>query len=85
MWKKGDNTLVDYLKFKSGKEPKQNKVLPFYGVVGKVLKQPKALIDVKSQVVSDYQAQKEAEWIDGLRKRYPFTVDEAVLATVNKH
>ena len=40
---------------------------------------------MKSQVVSDYQAQKEAEWIDGLRKRYPFTVDEAVLATVNKH
>ncbi|MBR3634026.1 MAG: peptidylprolyl isomerase [Bacteroidaceae bacterium] len=85
VWKKGDNALVDYLKFKTGKEPKQNKVLPFYGVVGKVQKQPKEVIDVKSQVVSDYQAQKEAEWIDGLRKRYPFTVDEAVLATVNKH
>ena len=82
---KGDNSLVDYLKFKSGKEPKANKFLPFYGVVGKVLKQPKDVIDVKAQVVSDYQKQKESEWIDSLRAKYSYNVDETVLSTVNKH
>ena len=85
VYKKGDNAVVDYLKFKNGKQPKPNKVLPFYGAEGKVLKQPKDVIDVRAQVVSDYQAQKEAEWIAGLREKYPYSVNEAVLATVNKH
>ena len=85
VYKKGDNAVVDYLKFKNGKQPKPNKVLPFYGAEGKVLKQPKDVIDVRAQVVSDYQAHKEAEWIAGLRERYPLTVNEDVLATVNKH
>ena len=82
---KGDNAVVDYLKFKTGKEPKPNKVLPYYGAVGKVLKQPKDVIDVKAQVVSDYQKDREARWIEDLRSKYKYTVDEAVLATVNKH
>lgn len=85
IYKKGDNAVVDYIKFKSRKEPRPNTVLPFYGVVGKLQKQPKDVIDVKAQVVSDYQAQQEKEWIDSLRDKYTYTVDETVLATVNKH
>ncbi|MBR4782972.1 MAG: peptidylprolyl isomerase [Bacteroidaceae bacterium] len=85
VWQRGENSLVDYLKFKTGKEPTPNKVLPYYGVIGKVLKQPKELIDVRAQVVSDYQAMREADWIKGLRSRYDYTVDEDVVATVNKH
>ncbi|MBP5360427.1 MAG: peptidylprolyl isomerase [Bacteroidaceae bacterium] len=85
VYKKGDNAVVDYLKFKTGKQPKPNKVLPFYGAEGKMLKQPKDVIDVKAQVVSDYQSHREAEWIAGLRKKYPYSVNESVLSTVNKH
>ena len=85
VYKKGDNAVVDYLKFKSGKKPNPNTMLPLYGVVGKILKQPKEVLDVKAQVISDYQAQQEKEWINSLREKYSYTVDEAVLVTVNKH
>lgn len=85
IYKQGDSPEADYLKFKTGKEPKENKVLPYYGVVGKIYKQPSDVIDVKAQVVSDYQDMKEKTWVDSLRKKYKYSVDKAVLSTVNKH
>ena len=54
-------------------------------VAGKVLKQPKSYLDVKAQVTSDYQEQKEKEWVESLRQRFPFSVKQDVLKTVNKH
>lgn len=85
IYKQGDSPEADYLKFKTGKKPKDNKVLPYYGVVGKVLKQPADVIDVKALVVSDYQDLKEKMWVSDLRKKYNYNVDESVLSTVNKH
>ena len=54
-------------------------------MAGKVLKQPKSYLDVKAQVTSDYQEQKEKEWVESLRQRFPFSVKQDVLKTVNKH
>lgn len=85
VYKQGDDPIVDYLKFKNGKEPKPNKVLPYYGATGKIQKQPASYIDVKAQVVSDYQDQREKDWVNDLRKKYKYNVDESVLKTVNKH
>ena len=52
------------------------------GVCGTVMKQPKSWLDVKPQVTADYQAQKEKEWVEDLRRRFSFSVDEAVLKTI---
>ncbi len=85
LYKQGDSPEVDYLKFKTDKKPKDNKVLPYYGVEGKIYKQPKDVIDVKSLVVADYQEALEKRCVSDLREKYKFTVDEDVLSTVNKH
>ncbi len=85
VYKQGDDQVVDFLKFKTGQEPRPNKVLPYYGAIGKVLKQPASYIDVKAQVVSDYQDQQEKDWIINLRKKYKVSIDQTVLNTVNKH
>lgn len=51
-------------------------------VYGKVLKQPKSYLDVKAQVTNDYQAEMEKVWVEGLRQRFSFSVNEKVLETV---
>ena len=60
-------------------------MLPYYEVIGKKYKQPKNAIDVRAQVVSDYQDYCEEKWIDDLRKKYAVSIDYSVLSTVNKH
>lgn len=82
--KKTENTFVDYHVFGVEKEAK-NKKYPVSDVLGKKLTQPKSYLDVKSVVESDMQEQREKEWVESLRKKYPFTVNEDVLKTVNKH
>ncbi len=49
----------------------------------KLLKpEPKSYQDSKGMVTADYQTQLEKEWIESLKKKYPVTVDKAVLATI---
>ena len=85
IYKQGDDPIVDYRIFKTGQQPKENKLLPYYEVIGKKYKQPKNAIDVRAQVVSDYQDYCEEKWIDDLRKKYAVSIDYSVLSTVNKH
>lgn len=86
IFKKGDNARVDYLVFKSGKEPKQNKTYPYNDAYGRVLKKkPKYWTDVRSEVVSDYQDYMEREFVKQLRSKYKVVVYDNVLKTVNKH
>ncbi len=80
----GNDPYVDAEIF--GKEkPQQAPQFPVYRVVGKLMKQPKSYTDVESQIVSDYQDTKEKEWVEELRKKYTFSIDEKVLKTVNNH
>ncbi|HEX8514841.1 MAG TPA: peptidylprolyl isomerase [Bacteroidia bacterium] len=52
-------------------------------VVNKLLKpEPKSYQDSKGMVTADYQNHLEKEWLEALRKKYPVTIDKAVLATV---
>lgn len=85
LFKKGDNPYVDYLVFKVKKEPKALKDYPYSAVCGKKLKKPKEWTDVKSAVVSDYQAAQEALYVENLRKKYNVEIYEEVLKTVNNH
>jgi peptidyl-prolyl cis-trans isomerase SurA len=52
-------------------------------VVNKLLKpEPKSYQDSKGMVTADYQNFLEKEWLESLKKKYPVTIDKAVLSTV---
>ena len=56
------------------------------GLIGRKLKKgPQLWTDVSAQVVADYQAVKEQEFVEELRRRYKFEVYQEALQTVNKH
>ena len=85
IFKPGDNPLVDREAFKKPVEIKANPDFPVAGVIGKRLKAPKEMDDVRALVVADFQETLEKEWVKDLRKQYRVEVNEAVLKTVNKH
>lgn len=45
---------------------------------------PRSFAEAKGLVVNDYQAELEASWINALKKKYPVTVDQKVLAQIMK-
>lgn len=85
LFKKGDDAFVDYLVFKEKKEPQPLKAYPYTAVYGKKLKRPKEWTDVRGEVVSDYQAACEADFVRKLRETYKVEIYKEVLNTVNKH
>lgn len=85
LFKKGDNAFVDYLVFKEKKEPEASRSYPYTAVYGKKLKKPKDWTDVRGEVVSDYQAACEAEFVRRLRETYKVEIYKEALNTVNKH
>ncbi|MDF2438583.1 MAG: PpiC-type peptidyl-prolyl cis-trans isomerase [Bacteroidota bacterium] len=84
IFSKGENEYVDKnwnpgtsadLKDKDGKT--------VIVVVNKLLKpEPKSYQDSKGMVTADYQNYLEKEWLESLKKKYPVTIDKAVLSTV---
>ncbi|MBR1683022.1 MAG: peptidylprolyl isomerase [Bacteroidaceae bacterium] len=83
----GESALVDSLAFgvKAGKTRISAKY-PAVGLIGRKLKKgPQRWTDVSAQVVTDYQAVKEREFVEELRRRYPVEVYEEAIKTVNKH
>ena len=86
LFKKGDNKLVDKKIFKvSDAQPDSVKGYPIDEVYGKLLKKPQEYTDVQGLVVADLQDEMERFWVADLRKKYPVTVNEEILKTVNKH
>ena len=85
IYKEGDSQNVDILQY--GKQGKFTtpKDYPYVDTYGRMLKKPESYLDVKAQVAADYQTAKEQEWVDQLRSKYSFTVNESVLKTVNNH
>lgn len=55
LFKKGDNVLVDKYEFDVDTIPAEKKDYPYCATYGKMLKAPKEMSDVRSQVTSDYQ------------------------------
>ena len=84
VFKEGDDVRVDYKKY--GKEkPNPSIAMPYYDLVGSMIKAPQQYTDDKNQVVSDYQDLRLKEWVKSLRKQYSYTVNKKVLETVNNH
>ncbi len=86
IFKKGDNALVDSIVFKKDTTVNHLKDYPIDAVYGKMLKKgPEDYTDVRGLVVADYQEELEKAWVEQLRRRYTWKVDEEVLKTVNNH
>ena len=86
LFKQGDNATVDRLAFgDKTKNVKSVKDYPATGIYGKKIKKPRSYVDVKGAVTTDYQNQKEREWVEGLRGKYEVVVYDDVVKTVNKH
>jgi peptidyl-prolyl cis-trans isomerase SurA len=86
LFKQGDNPLVDKEIFKQNTTVTPVEGYPIDAVFGKVLKKgPEDYTDVRGQVTADYQDMLEKNWVTDLRRRYPVTVNQDVLKTVNKH
>ena len=86
IFKEGDNALIDSIVFKKDTIVKHLKDYPIDAVYGKVLKNgPEEYSDVRGLVVADLQEELEKAWVADLRRRYTWTVDDAVLKTVNNH
>lgn len=87
VFEQGESAMVDSLAFgiRQGKT-RPSKKYPAAAVVGRKLKKgPQRWTDVGPQVVTDYQAVKEQEFVEELRRRYKVEVYKQVLNTVNKH
>lgn len=84
LFKKGDNPNVDVLALKDKSvEMTPIEGYPYAGVIGKKLKKgPSDWTDIGNQVVTDYQREREDEFVAQLRKRYPVEIHEDVLKTV---
>ncbi len=86
LFKTGDNSLVDKEVYKvAGKVVEYPEGYPYAAVYGKKLKRPQSYVDVRSDVLNDYQDMLEKAWVYDLRQRYKFSVNQDVLKTVNKH
>lgn len=86
LFKKGDNGLIDRECFKVADAKVDSvKGYPIDAVYGKMLKKPEDYTDVRGQVTADLQDEMERFWVADLRKKYPVTINENVLKTVNKH
>lgn len=81
---RGKNAHIDYYAFKQG-TPAPVAGYPHTGIVGKVIRQPQTYNDVLSEVMGDYQKELEEAWRKELRAKYPYSIDESVLSTVNQH
>ena len=87
LYAKGEHATLDSLVFKvSEGKTRVRQGFPHAAVVGRVLKKaPQKWTDVGSQVVSDYQAECERQFVEELRRRYEVETYPDVIATVNKH
>lgn len=83
--KKGENAITDYLAF--GGEKPDGKTISwtnYFAYLGEIIDEPKEADDVRSKVISDYQAQLENDWIKYLHAKYPVKIDKKVLETVKE-
>ena len=87
-FQKGDNVDIDETEWKEGVV----RIIPStVDNTTKVLKiievrdpEPKTLKEAKGVIISSYQTQLEADWLESLKAKYPVTIDEKLLEKVRK-
>ena len=81
LFKKGDNAFVDEAAFKSGSAGRTQEFNDFF-LLGKVMKAPESYMDIRGEVVADYQNFLEEIWIKQLNEKYKVTVYPEVVNTI---
>src|SRR6185436_10990337 len=83
---KGENENVDTVKWVKGLSPdvEKNGQIIIVDIKEILPPEPKTLEEAKGLVTADYQNHLEKSWIEQLRKKYPYKVNEEVLKTVGK-
>lgn len=74
--KQGENRYIDAHIFGVDKKLSPLRGLTISTAVGKKLSQPKSWEDVKTDVLNDYQSHMEKQWVEELRTRFPFTINQ---------
>jgi peptidyl-prolyl cis-trans isomerase SurA len=83
---KGENAMIDSVKWEKGISAdvvKNNKTV-FIVVYNVVAPEPKSIKEAKGLITADYQNFLEKEWIDQLRKKYPYEVNKDVFESLLK-
>jgi peptidyl-prolyl cis-trans isomerase SurA len=83
---KGDNSLIDSVKWIKGisEDKVKNKKIVFVVVYNVLAPEPKSIKEAKGLITADFQNYLEKEWIDQLRKKYPYEVNKEVFESLLK-
>lgn len=84
----GDNQYVEEMEWKAGASKEIPSTVDNSTVLVYIIQvrqpEPKTLREAKGLVTSDYQVVLEEQWMEKLRKKYPVSVNQDVLAKVRK-
>lgn len=77
---KGDNDIIDSIPWTAGmtKDMNKNGQVVFVNVKKKMEPEPKSLDEARGMITADYQAYLEKEWIESLRKKYSYHLNQEV-------
>lgn len=82
---KGTNAMIDNIMFGGPEvQPSNSKYQVYFMLDPRLITEPETAADVKGLVTSDYQNEFQQAWENELRRKYPVTVNDKVLRTVNK-
>lgn len=84
LYAKGDNWMVDQVKWKPGASEIINEqdTKIFIWINKLIDPRPKKLDDIRGQVTADYQDYLEKEWVKNLREKYPVKINKDVLSQI---
>ena len=84
VYSKGDNEIIDSIPWVAGlsKDMAKNGQVVFVDVKRKIAPEPKSLDEARGMITADYQAYLEKDWIESLRKKYSYKVDQEVFKSL---
>ena len=82
--KKGENAVVDQLRFGGEKTVPGGRLPVFFEFEGKIINQPEEIADVRGLVTADYQTELEKQWIARLKGQYKVKINKKVLKKVKQ-
>jgi peptidyl-prolyl cis-trans isomerase SurA len=84
VYSKGDNDIVDSIPWTAGltKDMQKNGQVIFVDVKRKIAPEPKSLDEARGMITADYQSYLEKDWIESLRKKYSYKVNQEVFSSL---
>jgi len=81
IFKKGDNAFIDEAAFNSGKATRTPDFQDFF-LLGKLLKSPETYLDIRGEVIADYQNYLEEMWLKQLNEKYEVVIFTDIINTI---